>query len=1050
MPRSFQKTLYVGLGGTGAEIGAKFEQRLRAELCGPDGRNLLRGDHRDAYPGFEPYQLPDFVKFVYADFDQSTLNWLTEAPAVSERVLHKSAVYLRNLSPPVESYPEVARRLRAGSPEYVSDWLPPSDNEPPVTPLRDGAGQFPTVGRAALAEACRSQGLNSTLLNQIRDVVRALARSNGQLYAVCGGASANVPNGVDVFVGFSVAGGTGCGIFYDFIHILGDMFRQDFASVKVSIYPLVVLPSAFKENLGGGRRAQLNGAHALVDLARLVDSQNQDLDRTRKGVVLPDMAEGRAFDLSLGMTQTAFLFHRPAAFDQDDLHRSIVSFVESLVGAPAPEESEGEQRLSFAQQFVNNITSRNSPSRTGIGLRPATMALSASLTVPVHEIATILADKLVAEAVAELEVPAPGELNGDMRREFIFASGLGPLHLLEREDPPSPESASGAEDVIDSLTDRREQMLLQVGRLRVKLESELPAIVDYQYTAAIRSALAKGDPFRLRRVIFGSPGLERKGDQRGFLAWVEDRAVVNDPRFAAAAQGQHLPAVPDLRDKLFRKTNLARPEVRAHLGEQDSYYDAACEYQYRARWATLRTHWERSSDRLRNTLGQFVAPFRSHVADFGDRYARACAQLYGESVAVTYFMPPGGADNNLDLFYGTVLQSLARSRDIPEDSSRSKILLSLLGAEAWRDAFAAELDATAGSGLEAILERTRTELEIHLAKDGPNGSPPLLPGEKALLRMAAAAGDDASEPIRRQLQRTLVGLLPPGFDLNGLQGDRCVVTYPADDRDPQVEQFLRSSLQVPGVDPSAIEMLPTSLQSLTVSISHSALGILEVPEVKQLLRRWDEALARPRPADKLPWRQRTGYDFDYMFADREARKRLVASLMVGLWDGLVTIAEDPAHVTKLELHHPKTSISIALDLPPTGRGISRWANFIQAYERLILDASKAEIETCAAFIAHAPGGVYGEELSEPSDLVLPFLQVVERDIRAAEQLADGTVPGPEPARAMARAVLELWTETLPDAIDHPFSEGKLRYATLRELGDAASSFTWPDFTRPKG
>ena len=38
----YQPMLYVGLGGTGCQIGIELERRLREELCGPDGRKLSK------------------------------------------------------------------------------------------------------------------------------------------------------------------------------------------------------------------------------------------------------------------------------------------------------------------------------------------------------------------------------------------------------------------------------------------------------------------------------------------------------------------------------------------------------------------------------------------------------------------------------------------------------------------------------------------------------------------------------------------------------------------------------------------------------------------------------------------------------------------------------------------------------------------------------------------------------------------------------------------------------------------------------------------------
>ena len=70
-----------------------------------------------------------------------------------------------------------------------------------------------------------------------------------------------------------MAGGTGAGIFYDYLHLIADTLSQQH-QLRVKIYPLVLMPSAFTEGLGGGRAAELNAGRALLDLFRLVDQQN--------------------------------------------------------------------------------------------------------------------------------------------------------------------------------------------------------------------------------------------------------------------------------------------------------------------------------------------------------------------------------------------------------------------------------------------------------------------------------------------------------------------------------------------------------------------------------------------------------------------------------------------------------------------------------------------------------------------------------------------------------------------------------------------------------
>ena len=140
----YQPVLFVGLGGTGCNIGAEFEVRLREEICGPDGRafSAKRGKG-----GMLPYQLPSCVQFVYADMNQAELErlegrvvpGLEHVPAVPY-----TAQYVTGLVPNVDSYPELAVRLRMRAKNLVEGWLPPrTKDEPKTTPLQKGPASSP-------------------------------------------------------------------------------------------------------------------------------------------------------------------------------------------------------------------------------------------------------------------------------------------------------------------------------------------------------------------------------------------------------------------------------------------------------------------------------------------------------------------------------------------------------------------------------------------------------------------------------------------------------------------------------------------------------------------------------------------------------------------------------------------------------------------------------------------------------------------------------------------------------------------------------------------
>ena len=50
------------------------------------------------------------------------------------------------------------------------------------------------------------------------------------------------------YVGFSVAGGTGTGIFYDIIHLIENRLNNILDNVEIKIFPLALMPSAFIDN----------------------------------------------------------------------------------------------------------------------------------------------------------------------------------------------------------------------------------------------------------------------------------------------------------------------------------------------------------------------------------------------------------------------------------------------------------------------------------------------------------------------------------------------------------------------------------------------------------------------------------------------------------------------------------------------------------------------------------------------------------------------------------------------------------------------------------
>jgi hypothetical protein len=249
--KMYQRLLFVGLGGTGCEVGLQLEHDLRQEFCGPDGRTLLERTFFQS-KAYEAWQLPRCVQFVYADLSSAQLVQVHEtvSPARSASVVGKNRTIIGNLLPVLHSYSAVAQNLRMASVSAATrSWLPPPRLEPQVSPLMAGAGQLPTIGRAALFETIRAAGGVDAMVAPILKAVEELARAGGEIVELSG--TARTRRMVDIFVAFSVAGGTGCGIFYDFLQLIGHMAIKNLPDTAVNIYPMVLMPSAFPIAQGG-------------------------------------------------------------------------------------------------------------------------------------------------------------------------------------------------------------------------------------------------------------------------------------------------------------------------------------------------------------------------------------------------------------------------------------------------------------------------------------------------------------------------------------------------------------------------------------------------------------------------------------------------------------------------------------------------------------------------------------------------------------------------------------------------------------------------------
>ncbi|MDQ3150991.1 MAG: tubulin-like doman-containing protein [Actinomycetota bacterium] len=1027
-----QPMLFLGLGGTGCRVGRELERVLREALCGPDGTELvgrMRGHD------YLPYQLPPCLQFVYADLSVNELSKVLPnvVPSADHHAAAQHTTHLiANLVPPNHhNSAQLTQAMRITMDDGLLSWLPGPETDPRVAPLTAGAGQLPTVGRAVLFETMRQGRGPNAVLHGVTAAMQQINASGAALHELGG----RLDNTLDVFVAFSVAGGTGNGIFYDYLHMVGELVRQ--TGTQARIYPLVLMPSAFEDGMGGGRAAVLNAGSALVDLFRLVDDQNAQgtddevgggtQDRGPLSVRFP--SEPHPIILRPATVQTAFLFGRPDdGVNGEDLIRSMVSLIMALVGA-GPEGG-----VSFAEYFVNTTSSRSALSETGIGRRGVSTAAVASLTIPLAALADVVSSRLLADAVRALRVTPTGAgvQNRDLIERFDIASGLegffscAPLDsFADTEDPPI-----GYDAIIQALGARARSMQDSLERNERLLGPHIGRLArDFSPVQAAEELVRRTDPFQLRRMVLGDPGYPEPLDRGGFEKVLADRkAPGRSP--AGFDFGQQPPQPEGVRRRGgLRRLRWTDPTVQQAIEDQDAWYRWRTRRVWHAAWAANARIWEPRWRSFCDQLTAITEAFTEHIAWDDRHFGQRAAQLYASRLGVSYLLPPD--DGGMDAFYSRVLASVTnRYRDrLGPNPTAADIVALILGDDGWRDVYRAGREEP-GTAVARVRQRIRGAVSECFR---PGGSErPLIPSMQDLLTAvvgrSATTIDDADIA---HFRNKLAGLVPGGYAPAGEGELKVLISYPAGARDEELEAFLRRAVLLPADAPS-IEFRPTESDALVVVLFRTCMGVTQVPEVRGAIQLGGEALRHERANDRLQWRQRLGKVSDYQVATPVDRALILQSFLNAIWNGWVELDppgqdRSPERI-RVRIGHTDAP-PLALTLSPF-RELSSWASLLQSYEAWVLnDSSSTRRNLAAELISTLPQNV-DRSPEPPSSLFTMLYQLPGKELPLINEVRNRPGIGTGEQIALFE---EFWTRTMPAALDLPFRGVKAPFDNLRGL-----------------
>jgi hypothetical protein len=1041
MMKLYQPVLFVGLGGTGCNIGAVVERRLREEICGPDGTEFR---NRRKNSALLPYQLPSCVQFVYADLNQADLNKMPRRVVPGSQHMpaaQATAHYVRDLAPPVASYSQLAVKLRLAAEQETESWLPPDRSEPKISPLSKGAGQLPTIGRAALFGTFL--GSIDPALRDLRTAIGNLATSAEDLVALGGRA----PRAVDVFVAFSLAGGTGAGIFYDYLHLIGYLCGN---RLPAKIYPLVLMPSGFPRGLGGGRPADLNAARGLLDLFRLVDHQNtgdaiRDLhgddwaagaSPDRQSVHYPGMSE---IMLSPGMIQTGFLFSQPMGADRVDLHRSIGSLVLSLIGTDLePDEDQtGEEHQTFADWWVNSGTYRQVPADNGIGNRGVSTALVASLTVPVDDLAGLIGGRLLRIAIEQLAAPVgKPESNHGYAEDFLRAANVHPVFAREGTPFAEPEPRNGAHEIATGLNDRGEAMTRGLDSLQAKLSRDVPTYVNrFDPRNGVAELLGSVDVFRAQRAVFGQSDLENEAGQVSAAGLLRRR---ERPPVAPNGFGPVPPTSSEYRNRLagLIKVKWADKEPVAVRGRQDAWYKWRTNVTWAHAWAGHAPQWRRTLADAEAELAGLTDALLGFTQQERERFGPRADELYRRRVGVSYLLPPGGT--GMEQFYQLTVKRLiddqVSSGNLQPAATEADLVRAMLGPDAWRDTYQAAAEHGPAQAVDDLRDRVKGIVKVFL-RGTEGGKRPLLPRLHDLL--AAAAGQRLPTPPPQdyveEFRGKVAGLVPATFTPQGSGQMKVLVSYPADAKSIAIESYLRETINLPPEPELVYDMKNTHSESLSVALFRSSMGVTEVAEVREVLRLWASALTKPERADFLRWRQRTGYQFAYLATTETHRVEILHRLLCAMWNGRVTPDGPAASPERVHVEFGG-GVTMILSLTPLEQA-SSWGSLLRAYELWTLNEEDIHRQFCAQLMAELPAGLSGG-YRQPARLLTTLCGLADGEIKRLDAVITEL---PANSQGRARQMRQFWAETLPAALDHEFTglEAPAR-ANLRLLMDAAA------------
>ena len=943
-----QRVLYIGLGGSGIDLGLALDEAMKREICGLDGRQLLQ---RNGFGAYQPNEIPQFIQYFFLDFAQEALTNV-------KNILGSNNVTIgQQIVPIIDNYPALAADLRMDAPECVNSFIPPFSNlEPTTSPLSGGAGGFPTVGRAAFFDAMKAQTYQQTLGNDLQKVINKIAGSMGQLNTY----SPEATDSVSIYVGFSMSGGTGCGLFLDVLQLLIKELMVHLQSTRVTIIPVVFFPSTFEGRLNAPKqlRAQLNMAQAILDLSRLIEHcQSPDANENSRFAI-------RYPDPTLGLVENAFLVNSPkmpviavvqklgTTMNRADVERSIAASIVAQVSTV--KDSADSNKNSFMEDIINDIPDISERHRLGLGTHLLMPMVAASLTLPSQTIADQIAKQIIVEGLAEQKFidaqPPDTKSDSELEESLLTYCGLGNMVLPETFSGDTnvsfaaPSNVKSPSDLVALVNKVLNKIQSSDEVLKKKIAESLVQKTAFSFIDALKQ-LSQANPnvsvYRLARVANQTLTKLEVGPQS-----VETRS-----------EGRRTQRKNFLKGLLPKR--VTPKEVKEAVDKCKEDYINDVRKLWWKEWAERSNSWAASVDRGRSDVNTILQQVLKLSEESNSVIGSVIADLSGDKNGIINYVPTQGStvEVALERLSGDTRDRVRSNLNI-QDKSKAALLTALLSVGDGENPLARFIE-TMKNQLpqsqihEEILRPIRNAVQVAMRRNEGSGQEGTL---ATLGELLVATAKDRTTEDGVSLLRVLGNLVPDTLIPPGERKScKVLVSYPGDPNQ-EVEDMIHSQIALGGkfkeiiapllnnkkaTGDNSIEFTATGLGDvLTVNINMIGQGLLDNPETRGVLQSWSKAVRTPED-ESLQWRQRTGYKtINEIFGPRD-RAKAINAVILGLAGGAIRVAEGTLeNPTKLvlevedavgakALYHTQLELDLIV-------GCSSWPNIVPAFEQLVL------------------------------------------------------------------------------------------------------------------